>query len=414
MAQKWENALQDEEKLLDQSNLITGKQRVEINWKSLDAEWQKAYVQPIVKSFKVYFDHDAICGVPEGQWVDPRRILPSRLVLTNKGGALLADAELKACWVFGGHRDPDAGLYQTSSPTVSLVGHNLLKFIAVQMKWEVVYEDVSAAFLQGQQLPEGREIYVRIPQGYPEESMMELRKMMGTGMRKDLAKLLKGGFGLPESPRLWYLAYRRTLIKLGGRELRLLPGFFIFENDQGKLIGMACIHVDDTRYTGSAEAQPIWDRLHECLNFGKKRKATEGWTKFCGRYERQDPETFEMTYSMEEYCQAIPQVEERSKEDMERPLTAVERKAIASVIGQLAWAARQCRPDLCYGCSHVQQLAGKGCASALVWLNKVVKRSKVTNYMVVKDLGCSLEKLCSWPSATPPMLLKQEEAAKED
>jgi len=49
---------------------------------------------------------------------------------------------------------------------VSLVGHNLLNFLAVQFRWEIFYEDVSAAFLQGKELPPQREIYVKIPYGY--------------------------------------------------------------------------------------------------------------------------------------------------------------------------------------------------------------------------------------------------------
>ena len=377
--------------MLDKSKLVTGKQRVEMAWNSLDEEWRKAFVKPIVKGFNVYFQHQALAGVPEGQWVDPRRVLPSRLVLTNKGGNTLEKAELKARWVFGGHRDPDAGKYPTSSPTVSLVGHNLLNFIAVQKGWTVYYEDVSAAFLQGQQLPSEREIYVRIPQGYPVEAMEELKKLIGPGMRGDLVRLLKGGFGLPESPRLWYLEYRQTLLTLGGRELRLLPGFFVFEDDEGNLIGMACIHVDDTRYAGSPKADKIWEALHERLNFGKKRSACEGWAKFCGRFERQCPETKEMFYSMDEYCLTIPFVEERAAEDLTNPLTPLEKKAISSVIGQLAWAARQCRPDLCYGCSHVQQLAGQQCPTALRWLNKLVKRARMLCEMPVRHLGCSLE-----------------------
>eukprot|EP00435_Cladocopium_sp_Y103_P046001 s1245_g13.t1 len=391
MPQQLEQELIKEEQLLDQSKLITGKQRVEIAWKDLDEDWRKAFVQPIIKGFNVYFQHQALAGVPEGQWVDPRRVLPSRLVLTNKGGSNLSEAELKARWVFGGHRDPDAGKYPTSSPTVSLIGHNLLNFIAVQQGWTVYYEDVSAAFLQGQQLPSEREIYVKIPQGYPPEALAELQRLLGAGMRHDLARLLKGGFGLPESPRLWYLEYRQTLLTLGGRELRLLPGFFVFDDDEGNLIGLACIHVDDTRCAGSPKADRIWAALHERLNFGKKRSACDGWAKFCGRFERQDPETKEMYYSMDEYCRTIPFVEERAAEDMVRDLTPLERKAISSVIGQLAWAARQCRPDLCYGCSQVQQLAGQQCPTALKWLNKLVKRARMLSEVPVRRLGCSLE-----------------------
>ena len=390
---KLKRHLRQEQDLLDQANLITGKERVEIAWNQLSDDWKKAFIDPITKGLKVYFDHQAVCGVPEGQWVDPHRILPSRFVLTNKGGSTLEEASLKARWVFGGHRDPDAGKYPTSSPTVSLIGHNLLNFVAVQKGWKVAYEDVSAAFLQGQELPPGREIYVKIPKGYPDEAMEQLRQWLGPNMRPDLAKLLKGGFGLPESPRLWYLEYKKTLLELGGRELRLLPGFFVFENEKGELIGMACIHVDDTRYAGAPEADAIWESLHQRLNFGKKRLAVDGWTKFCGRFERQDPETLEMFYCMDEYCLTIPFVEERAPGDEVSALTAVERKAISSVIGQLAWAARQCRPDLCFGCSHVQQLAGQQCPSALKWLNRVVKRARMLMEVPVKNLKCGLDEV---------------------
>lgn len=379
--------------ILDQSTMLTGKQRLEYDWKHLADEWKEAFVEPIVKAFKVHFEHDALAGVPMGQFIDPKRILPSRLVLTNKGDKSLEGAELKARWVFGGHRDPDAGQYPTASPTVSLIGHNILNLIAVQKGWVVNYEDVSAAFLQGQNLPEGREIYVRIPHGYPEEAMKSLHQMIGQDKRPDVVRLLKGGFGLPESPRLWYLEYRQTLLGLGGRELKLLPGFFCFYNDEDQLIGMACIHVDDTRYAGGPEADEIWKKLHERLNFGKKRSATEGWIKFCGRFERQDPTTFEMEYSMDQYCHSIPVVHERSPGDWDRKLTDLERKAISSVIGQLAWAARQCRADLAYGCSHAQQLAGRGDAMALSWVNRVVRRARQSVQVTVKNLGCSLDEI---------------------
>ena len=96
-------------------------------------------------------------------------MLSSGFVLTNRGGPTLAEAELKARWIFGGHRDPDAGLYATSSPTASVLGHNLLNFVAVQERWVVHYEDVSAAFLQGKELPRKEKMYVKVPHGYPPE-----------------------------------------------------------------------------------------------------------------------------------------------------------------------------------------------------------------------------------------------------
>lgn len=183
-----------------------------------------------------------------------------------------------------------------------------------------------------------REVYVRVPHLYPEATLEPLRKLIGETNRGDIMKLTKGDFGLPESPRLWYLEYKSTLEELGGRELRLLPGFFTFHKDD-QLIGMACIHVDDTRYAGAPEADGIWSQLHARLNFGAKRTATQGWAKFCGRFERQEPESREMIYSMKDYCRDIPFVQERAKGE-DHGLTPVEKKMIASVIGQVNWAAR--------------------------------------------------------------------------
>ena len=131
----------------------TGKARVEYRWRDLDEEWRQAFVPALKKAVGVYLEHHGIRGVPKDKVLDPKRILSSRFVLTNKGGEELSAAEPKARWIFGGHRDPDAGLYATSAPTASTLAHNLLNFVAVQKGWEVHYEDVASAFLQGEDGP---------------------------------------------------------------------------------------------------------------------------------------------------------------------------------------------------------------------------------------------------------------------
>ena len=88
----------------------TGKARIEYRWSALDEEWRRAFVEPLKKAVGVYLEHNGIKGVPRGQVVDPKRVLSSRFVLTNKGEEALHAAELKARWIFGGHRDPDAGM----------------------------------------------------------------------------------------------------------------------------------------------------------------------------------------------------------------------------------------------------------------------------------------------------------------
>ena len=178
------------------TEVVTGRARAEYQWSKLDDEWRRSYVDPLKKAIGVYLEHQGIKGVPKGQMVDPARVLGSRFVLTNKGGPSLQEAELKARWIFGGHKDPDAGLYDTSSPTASILGHNLINFVAVQEKWVVHYEDVSAAFLQGKELPRKERIYVRVPKGYPSEVTDFLVSELGADVRDDLVELTKGGFGL--------------------------------------------------------------------------------------------------------------------------------------------------------------------------------------------------------------------------
>ena len=271
------------------SQILTGKERVEFQWQRLDERWREAFKEPILKAIQIYFDYDALEGVPKDKFVDPKRILSSRFVLTNKGGDTLDKAELKGRLILGGHKDPDMGRYTTMAPTAALLAHNLINWISVQMGWVVHYEDVSSAFLQGKHLPPEREVYVRLPKGYPEYVEAFIREKLGELFRQGLLKLTKGGFGLPESPRLWYLEYSDVLSESGMRELKLLPGVFAAYHDDGSLRAVACIHVDDTRYAGDETAQAIWDKVHQRLRFGKLRKATDGWTKFCGRWERQNP-----------------------------------------------------------------------------------------------------------------------------
>eukprot|EP00435_Cladocopium_sp_Y103_P017212 s2419_g4.t1 len=373
-----------------EAKIVTGKQRLEYRWQDLDADWKAAFKDPILKALKVYFDHAAVSGVNKDVIVDPRKILTSRFVLTNKGGTELAEAELKGRWIFGGHRDQELGKYPTMAPTASLLGHNLLNFVAVQMGWEVQYEDVSAAFLQGKRLPAEREVYVKIPQGYPDYVNAFIREMLGSDNRDDLLRLDKGGFGLSESPRLWYLEYKGTLKDIGVEELKLVPGMFRAFHPDGRLRAVVCIHVDDTRYTGDETAQQLWDELHSRLKYGQHRKATEGKTKFCGRYEQQHPVTKEFTYSMQDYIEKIPEVPQYEG-DKDTKLTDVERLRLSSLLGQINWAARQGRFDLSYGVSHCQQMIGLGKREAIDWARKLWKRAQEPVDVKIPVLGCPLD-----------------------
>lgn len=167
-------------------------------------------------------------------------------------------------------------------------------------------------------------------------------------------KLDKGGFGLSESRRLWYLEYKSTLYDIGvDEELKLIPGMFRAFHPDGHLRALVCIHVDDTRYTGDDTAGQLWEELHNRLKFHTK----------------------EFNYSMADYIKEIPEVPQYVG-NKEAKFEDGERIRLSSVLGQVNWAARQGRYDLSYGISHCQQMIGQGNKEAIDWTWKLLKRAQ--------------------------------------
>ena len=138
-------------------------------------------------------------------------------------------------------------------------------------------------------LPEGRNIFGRVPASWPKELLDHLISRLPAGCQPGLVELLKGGFGLPESPRLWYFAYRQAMLDLGFKECRLLPALFMLFHKEGprrgQLRALSGIHVDDSRMTGDETAESIWGELRKRFDFKEWRLVGPERTIFCGRSE---------------------------------------------------------------------------------------------------------------------------------
>ncbi|CAE7202150.1 RE2, partial [Symbiodinium necroappetens] len=375
---------------------VTGKPRLEYKWGALSDEWKRAFVEPLKKAVDVYVDNDALEPVPLGPPVPPEKILPSRFVLTNKSDKeSLEEACLKARWVLAGHLDKEAGQHATEAPTASLVAHNIVCFLSAQMRWKMRYADISAAFLQGEYLDEDRVVFVKLPRGYPDEVREHLGERLKAkargSIRLDLVRLTKGGFGLSESPRLWYLRLKRGLHEIGLRELKLSPGTFVFHVG-GALRGVLSIHVDDLRIAFHPDEEKILDKLQGVFRFGDWKEATQETVKFCGRWEKQCPETFQIIVTMSGYVPKLKEAPNRPKDDRS-PLTEVERKWVSSVGGQLLWMARQGRADLAFGISRVQQLAGAKDPTTIASLNQLVTKAREPYEMIFQQVPGKIEDL---------------------
>ena len=257
------------------------------------------------------------------------------------------------------------------------------------------YADISAAFLQGEFLEETREVYVKFPRGYPESVTSHLRQRLagmtkGT-IREDLVQLVKGGFGLAESPRLWYLRLKRGLESLGLKELKLAPGTFAF-HVRGRFRGVLAVHVDDIRMAFHPLSEHLLDKLKDLFKFGEWQDAMSKKVKFCGRWESQDSKSFKVTVTMDGYAPKLRDPPQRESHDRTL-LTDAERKWVSSVGGQLNWMARQGRADLAFGISRVQQMSGARDPETMKALGQLVRKAREPYEYVFQEVDGEIDNL---------------------
>ena len=96
--------------------------------------------------------------------------------------------------------------------------------------------DIMSAFLYGEQL--GREVY-----------LLPLKGCAPDGM---IWSLHRPVYGLSDAPRKWYDAVRTALDKIQAKTVPFDEAFFYWQDDEGSLMGIACVQVDDF-YCGSTK-----------------------------------------------------------------------------------------------------------------------------------------------------------------
>ena len=267
----------------------------------------------------------------------------------------------------------------------------MLLLIAVQQHWKGNSADVTAAFLQGQPLDRGTPLFFKVPKNWPDPVMERLRNKLGAGVRHDVMKITKGLFGLGESPRLWYLAFRQVLLDLGFCELKLAVSVFVYFGKEGQLQGLVSVHVDDALMAGSSHMTDTWSQLQARLKLGSWKALDEGVT-YVGRHMQRNPADFTVRVDMDGFCSEVKPMQVTAR-DWATPLSESEKVDLARLNGQLAWAARQGRPDLSYGVSRCQQGQAEATIETAREANAVTKRAHVKWFMVMPDLKCELSEV---------------------
>ena len=175
-----------------------------------------------------------------------QRTLSTRWVITSKEG------KTKARLVVRGFEEKDLEIPR-DSPTVGKGAMRIFLSIAGLEQWTVKTTDIKSTFLQGKELD--REIFVKPP------------KESGTPKPK-IWKLKHGLYGLKDGARQFYDSVKEELLKLGFIQCRLDPAVFYFQ-EQKKLKGMICCHVDDFLHAGDLRFDQLMEKLRARFSAGE-------------------------------------------------------------------------------------------------------------------------------------------------
>ena len=406
---------------------VIKQQDKEVKWEEIPMEERPLYKEAEAKQWKEHLQYDAVRVHPPEMAsllrhkVPRDRILPARFAYRDKNVAKRREdpsvpPKPKARLCVGGHRDPDLrlGEVNTEAPTASKTSLFTLLFLAAQLSWRLAAGDVEAAFLNG--IESKRHLYFEPPRrglpGVEEGSLIEI---------------VKGVFGLSNSPRLWWDKLAAELLALeitvGGKALRLHhhdfdPCLLLLRevDDPTKLHGAMITHVDDLLVAAPAEEMmQLQQGLSKIFPIAEWEADQFDYT---GTTIKQTEDAIEL--HQKSYVNSrLETVTFPSQYDPEAPADAVTKQDNMSTIGALSWLSSQTRPDLQAGVSFSQRRQKGPTYAEVKTTNKVVKMAQTAKDepLIFTKLADRLEDLvllvyhdAAWANVPPDL----EHAAPEE
>jgi len=354
----------------------------EIRWEDIPEEERACYVNAEKKQWTEHLHYEAVrVHPPEDaallrRKVPKERILRTRFAYRDKHAAKRReDASLppkaKARLCIGGHQDPDLqkGEVNTEAPTASRMSLLTLLFLAAQFGWQLAAGDVEAAFLNG--IESKRGLYFEPP-----------RRGLPGVEPGSLIEIVKGVFGLSNSPRLWWDKLAKELkelkIKVGDDTLTLShhdldPCFFPLRDQRGQLRGGLITHVDDLLI--AAPPSEMGQLQVELSGLFPIAEWESGNFDYTGATIKQVDQVIEL-YQTDYVNTRLEAVEIPKNVETEEIADQVTKQDNMSTIGALSWLASQTRPDLQAGVSLSQRRQRDPTFQDVKNTNKLVKMAQ--------------------------------------
>eukprot|EP00435_Cladocopium_sp_Y103_P005105 s4875_g1.t1 len=341
------------------------KSHSEVTYKNLTTEEKAMFDVAKQKELKCWLDTNTVKSILKSR-VHPSRILGSRWVLTWKMCDVSPSGfKAKARLVVRGYQDPQVGLVQTDSPTLSRDARMVLLQTVSSQKWRLQNFDIRTAFLRGKS--DGRELAMH--------PVPELKALMG--LRDDQVCLLEGNaYGRVDAPLLFYKELRKQLESLHFEVHPLDNCLFLLRNPENpeQLDGILGCHVDDGIGGGNHRYEAALDQLQKVLPFGTREY---GKFRFTGLDLEQLPD-YSIKISQSEYIHKIPSLEisKTRRSERDASATAQEVQSLRALCGSLQYAAVHSRPDIATKVAFMQKSIPQAKVHDLLEANRVLKEAK--------------------------------------
>ena len=204
--------------------------------------------------------------------------------------------------------------------------------------------------------------------------------------------VVRGIFGLANSPRLFWRHLRDSLLKMGFRQSTLDRAMFFYYKDERLILALGA-HVDDLLGTGEpGAADEIMDQIRNTFDFGAWADSrTDEVLEYGGRQIRQKPDG-SIWLNQEKFIKAtnVTPIPKWRSSTPNAPLLASELTELRSVGGCLHWVVGQTRPDLAAGTSL--HMSGQPTVDSLMQLNKLLKEAKASEDWALQFRPIDLER----------------------
>ena len=173
-------------------------------------------------------------------------------------------------------------------------------------------------------------------------------------------------YGTCDAGRGFRKKLRHDILSTGLKENAVIRTLYIYQED-GEPKSMLATHVDDMLWATKSGYE---DRVQQLLDRYTIKTLESGTFRFCGREVIQHSD-FPVSVKCKDTTEKIEPG--RKQTDLARDHEIAQ---LRSVVGSLAWVARQCRPQLSYGVNKLQSVCGTATLDDLRFANKLLQEAK--------------------------------------